>query len=52
MAYIADNDHNHDLDAVLADVLDDLARCAPKGGRCLSTATTAPRGPAWYCAPG
>src|SRR3954468_9674540 len=25
MAYIADNDYNHDVDAVLADVLDDMA---------------------------
>jgi ADP-ribosyl-[dinitrogen reductase] hydrolase len=31
MAYIADNDHNHDLDAVLADVLDDLAALRAEG---------------------
>jgi hypothetical protein len=31
IAYIADNDHNHDLDAVLADVLDDLAALRAEG---------------------
>jgi ADP-ribosyl-[dinitrogen reductase] hydrolase len=35
MAYIADNDHNHDLDAVLADVLDDLAALRAEGHKVL-----------------
>ncbi|MGY1662299.1 ADP-ribosylglycohydrolase family protein [Geodermatophilus sp. SYSU D00705] len=35
MAYIADNDHNHDLDAVLADVLDDMAALHAEGHRLL-----------------
>ncbi|MGY1592271.1 ADP-ribosylglycohydrolase family protein [Geodermatophilus sp. SYSU D00708] len=35
MAYIADNDHNHDLDAVLADVLDDMAALRAEGHRLL-----------------
>jgi ADP-ribosyl-[dinitrogen reductase] hydrolase len=35
MAYIADNDHNHDLDAVLADVLDDLAALRAEGRKVL-----------------
>ena len=35
MAYIADNDHNHDLDAVLADVLDDLVALRAEGHRVL-----------------
>jgi ADP-ribosyl-[dinitrogen reductase] hydrolase len=35
MAYIADNDHNHDLDAVLTDVLDDLAALRAEGRRVL-----------------
>jgi ADP-ribosyl-[dinitrogen reductase] hydrolase len=35
MAYIADNDHNHDVDAVLADVLDDLAALRAEGRKVL-----------------
>ncbi|MGY1703532.1 ADP-ribosylglycohydrolase family protein [Geodermatophilus sp. SYSU D00697] len=35
MAYIADNDHNHGLDAVLADVLDDMAALRAEGHRLL-----------------
>ncbi|MGY1621069.1 ADP-ribosylglycohydrolase family protein [Geodermatophilus sp. SYSU D00965] len=35
MAYIADNEHNHDLDAVLADVLDDMAALRAEGHRLL-----------------
>jgi ADP-ribosyl-[dinitrogen reductase] hydrolase len=35
MAYVADNDHNHDLDAVLADVLDDLAALRAEGRKVL-----------------
>jgi ADP-ribosyl-[dinitrogen reductase] hydrolase len=35
MAYIADNDYNHDVDAVLADVLDDMAALRAEGLRLL-----------------
>ena len=35
MAYVADNDHNTDLDAVLADVLDDMAVLRAEGHRLL-----------------
>src|SRR3954465_8899159 len=35
MAYIADNDHNADLDVVLADVLDDMAALRAEGHRLL-----------------
>jgi ADP-ribosyl-[dinitrogen reductase] hydrolase len=35
MAYIADNDHNSDLDVVLADVLDDIAALQAEGHRLL-----------------
>ena len=35
MAYIADNDHNSDLDVVLADVLDDMAALRAEGHRLL-----------------
>ncbi|WP_116450214.1 ADP-ribosylglycohydrolase family protein [Blastococcus litoris] len=35
MAYIADNEHNSDLDAVLADVLDDMAALQAEGHRLL-----------------
>jgi ADP-ribosyl-[dinitrogen reductase] hydrolase len=35
MAYIADNEHNSDLDAVLADVLDDMAALRAEGHRLL-----------------
>jgi ADP-ribosyl-[dinitrogen reductase] hydrolase len=35
MAYIADNDHNSDLDAVLTDVLDDLAALRAEGRKVL-----------------
>ena len=35
MAYIADNDYNHDVDAVLADVLDDMAALRAEGHRLL-----------------
>jgi ADP-ribosyl-[dinitrogen reductase] hydrolase len=35
MAYIADNDHNHDVDAVLADVLEDMAALRAEGRRLL-----------------
>jgi ADP-ribosyl-[dinitrogen reductase] hydrolase len=35
MAYIADNEHNSDLDAVLADVLDDMAALHAEGHRLL-----------------
>src|SRR3954447_16635088 len=35
MAYVADNDYNHDLDAVLADVLDDLAALRAEGRKVL-----------------
>ena len=35
MAYIADNDHNTDLDVVLADVLDDMAALRAEGHRLL-----------------
>jgi ADP-ribosyl-[dinitrogen reductase] hydrolase len=35
MAYIADNDYNSDLDAVLADVLDDLAALRAEGRKVL-----------------
>ncbi|MFD2094001.1 ADP-ribosylglycohydrolase family protein [Blastococcus deserti] len=35
MAYVADNEWNHDLDAVLADVLDDLAALRADGRRVL-----------------
>ncbi|MCU1613505.1 MAG: putative ADP-ribosyl glycohydrolase family protein [Frankiales bacterium] len=35
MAYIADNDYNHDLDVVLADVLDDMAALRAEGHRLL-----------------
>lgn len=35
MAYIADNDHNHDVDTVLADVLDDMAALRAEGHRLL-----------------
>ena len=34
MASIADNDHNADLDVVLADVLDDWRHCARRGTAC------------------
>lgn len=35
MAYIADNEHNSDLDVVLADVLDDMAALRAEGHRLL-----------------
>jgi ADP-ribosyl-[dinitrogen reductase] hydrolase len=35
MAYIADNEHNSDLDDVLADVLDDMAALRAEGHRLL-----------------
>jgi len=35
MAYIADNDHNADLDGMLADVLDDMAALRAEGHRLL-----------------
>lgn len=35
MAYIADNEHNSDLDVVLADVLDDMAALRAEGNRLL-----------------
>ncbi|WP_245160545.1 ADP-ribosylglycohydrolase family protein [Blastococcus sp. CT_GayMR20] len=35
MAYVADNDYNHDLDTVLADVLDDLAALRAEGRKVL-----------------
>jgi len=35
MAYIADNEHNSDLDVVLADVLDDMAALQAEGHRLL-----------------
>jgi ADP-ribosyl-[dinitrogen reductase] hydrolase len=35
MAYIADNDHNADLDVMLADVLDDMAALRAEGHRVL-----------------
>ena len=35
MVYIADNDHNADLDAMLADVLDDMAALHAEGHRIL-----------------
>jgi ADP-ribosyl-[dinitrogen reductase] hydrolase len=35
MAYVADNDYNHDLDAVLVDVLDDLAALRAEGHQVL-----------------
>jgi ADP-ribosyl-[dinitrogen reductase] hydrolase len=35
MAYIADNDHNADLDVMLADVLDDMAALRAEGHRLL-----------------
>jgi ADP-ribosyl-[dinitrogen reductase] hydrolase len=35
MAYVADNDYNHDLDVVLADVLDDLAALRAEGRKVL-----------------
>src|SRR3954464_4058581 len=35
MAYVADNDYNHDLDVVLADVLDDLAALRAEGHKVL-----------------
>jgi ADP-ribosyl-[dinitrogen reductase] hydrolase len=35
MAYIADNDHNSDLDVMLADVLDDMAALQEEGHRLL-----------------
>jgi ADP-ribosyl-[dinitrogen reductase] hydrolase len=35
MAYIADDDYNHDVDAVLADVLDDMAALRAEGHRLL-----------------
>ena len=35
MAYIADNEHNSDLDVVLADVLDDMAALRAEGHRVL-----------------
>jgi ADP-ribosyl-[dinitrogen reductase] hydrolase len=35
MAYIADNDHNADLDVMLADVLDDMAALQAEGHRLL-----------------
>jgi ADP-ribosyl-[dinitrogen reductase] hydrolase len=35
MAYIADNDHNSDLDGMLADVLDDMAALQAEGHRLL-----------------
>jgi ADP-ribosyl-[dinitrogen reductase] hydrolase len=35
MAYIADNEHNVDLDVMLADVLDDLAALHAEGHRVL-----------------
>ena len=35
MAYIADNDHNSDLDVMLADVLDDMAALHEEGHRLL-----------------
>ncbi|WP_324278382.1 protein-tyrosine phosphatase family protein [Blastococcus brunescens] len=35
MAYVADNEWNHDLDAVLADVLDDLSALRAEGHQVL-----------------
>src|SRR3712207_9356001 len=35
MAYVADNKWNHDLDTVLADVLDDMAALRAEGHRLL-----------------
>lgn len=35
MAYVADNDYNHDVDTVLADVLDDMAALRAEGHRLL-----------------
>jgi ADP-ribosyl-[dinitrogen reductase] hydrolase len=35
MAYIADNDHNSDLDVMLADVLDDMAALRAEGQKVL-----------------
>ena len=35
MAYLADNDHNSDLDDVLADVLDDMAALRADGRKLL-----------------
>jgi ADP-ribosyl-[dinitrogen reductase] hydrolase len=35
MAYIADNDHNSDLDVMLADVLDDMTALREEGHRIL-----------------
>src|SRR3954453_22418430 len=60
MAYISDDEHNTEIDAVLDDALDDMAALHAEGHRLLVTshggacrpAAAPPAAPAWYCVPG